>query len=434
VEEHPTTEDFARFLQKSARPSYASRNSLVIRHLLAGCPLCHRTLHNLSGAPQLVSKLVGVSLPPRNKEGTARAPNYEWAFARAERALSYTLTHGKAAQRLPDQLAKLSSLSEGEQIRLAGEGGPVSDPLLIDCLLERSHAARYQSPRRTLHLARLAYLAAKSCQPVQAGGEAELADLQVRTLGALANAMRICGNLHEAEVAFEEARQNCTQGTGSPQIRANLLSQITSLRIFQRRLKEALGLSDEAMELCAEIENSNLKAGILVQKATALLYSGDAEAALKTLQSAIPLIDREKDPYLFLAAHHNLARCNIDLERPEEALALYYEAREFYRECNDPLILLRAVWQEGQLLREIGHLRNAEVALLRAQQGFSDQGLAYEAAMVCLDLAEVYSKLGAEDKLRQTIEEALPIFKALQIDREVLASLLRLRQGVELET
>ncbi|MFL6195359.1 MAG: hypothetical protein ACJ75H_14375, partial [Thermoanaerobaculia bacterium] len=86
-----------------------------------------------------------------------------------------------------------------------------------------------------------------------------------------------------------------------------------------------------------------------------------------------------------------------------------------------------------RLLREVGHLRNAEAALLRTRQGFTDQGLAYEAAMVCLDLAEVYSKLGQRDKLRRTITEALPIFRALQVDREVLASLIRLQQSAEPE-
>jgi hypothetical protein len=86
------------------------------------------------------------------------------------------------------------------------------------------------------------------------------------------------------------------------------------------------------------------------------------------------------------------------------------------------------------LLREIGHLRSAEAALLRARAGFTEQGLAYETAVVCLDLADVYSKQGMMDKLRRTIEEAMPIFRSMRVGREVLASLLRLRQAAGLDS
>lgn len=169
----------------------------------------------------------------------------------------------------------------------------------------------------------------------------------------------------------------------------------------------------------------------MVQKAVVLVYSDRPEEALSTLHEAIPLIDRVEDPRVFLAAHHNLARCYIDLGQPEEALAAYYQARDLYRNHNDSMILLRATWQEGQILREIGHLHNAEAALLRARQGFLESGLAYEAAMVSLDLAEVYKKAGLRDKLRRTIAEALPILRALRVSRETLAALLRLQEADE---
>jgi tetratricopeptide (TPR) repeat protein len=114
-------------------------------------------------------------------------------------------------------------------------------------------------------------------------------------------------------------------------------------------------------------------------------------------------------------------------------VSILFEARSLYKDC-DPLILLRAIWQEGQLLREVGHLRNAEAALLRARQGFEEQGLSYERAVVCLDLGEIYWKLGQLDRLRQSLAEAVPIFRSLRVSREVLACLLRLQQAAELES
>jgi tetratricopeptide (TPR) repeat protein len=202
----------------------------------------------------------------------------------------------------------------------------------------------------------------------------------------------------------------------------------------QRRFDEALALIEKAERSLRGSGERHLSAIILVQKAIALLYSGEAESAADLFQRAIPLINRDEDPYVFLAAHHNLARCYIDLDRPEETLALFVEAKPLYEECKDPLILLRATWQEGQLLREIGHLRSAKAALLHARQGFTEQGLAYETALVSLDLADVYDKLGMTDELRRTIEEAMPIFRSMRLDREVLASLLRLRHTAGLNS
>src|SRR5215210_6563849 len=78
------------------------------------------------------------------------------------------------------------------------------------------------------------------------------------------------------------------------------------------------------------------------------------------------------------------------------------------KEFNDSLILLKVGWQEGQLLRNLGHLRAAEAVLLKAQAGFMERGLMYEVALVCLDLAALYVKLKAIDELKQTVTATVP--------------------------
>jgi tetratricopeptide (TPR) repeat protein len=239
--------------------------------------------------------------------------------------------------------------------------------------------------------------------------------------------------LLEAEEALARAQRYSENGTRDPSLRALLLQQSASLQILQRRFESAVALLGEAEEICRELGETQLLAMSLVQKAIAFLYSGEAEAAISLLNQAVPMIDSGEDPHLLLAACHNLVRCYIDLDRPEEGLALYFKSKELYKDFKDTLFLLRASWQEGQLLRDLGHLRAAETVLLRTRKGFVERGFVYEVAVVSLDLISVYVKLGAVADFKQMVAETMPVFRSLKIGREALAIILQLQQIPERE-
>jgi tetratricopeptide (TPR) repeat protein len=427
--DHPTVEDFENFLRSVSSPAIAQRNALVMRHLLADCSACRLQLTQIGWGEERLDRLFRPASEHGEESETARRYDYSKAFQAAEESLAAFFAEGRPAESTPEELmAELAPLPLEEQARWVASYARFANPQLIKRLVESSHALRYDSPARLLHLANLARLAADACSMSAAGSAPRLADLRSHAYRQYANGLRVAGRLREAEEAFRTASRFCAEGTGDPPLRAWLYEQMVSLRISQRRFEEAIKLADEAGRIYCELGETQSEASSFVQKAIALIYSGEPEAAVRILNQTIPRIDREGDPYLLVVASHNLIRCYIDLERPEQALSIYFEARDLYREFKDSLISLRAGWQEGQLLRDLGHLRAAEEALLRARQGFLDRELSYDAAVVSLDLAAVYLKLDETEKLRQAVIEMTPIFTALGVNRDALAALLQLQQ------
>ena len=429
---HPTLDDFEGFLRNAFRPDRIAANARVVRHLLAGCHTCREQLDGMGWGGKRLERLLYLRAERQMDQEESASYDYSSAFAGAERSLAAFFAQGQPAEIPAETLwDEISSLSPDQQIQRIGSDQRFANPEFIQRLVDGSWAARYQDPEKILHLAHLACLAAESCSVEAAGSPERLADMKAQGWRQYGNSLRVGGRIREAEAAFNRAQRYCEEGTGDPPLRARLFAQMVSLRIFQRRFEDAIQLADEAGRIYREIGQTNSLASVMVQRALASLYSGEPEEAARTLNRAIPLIDPQGDPHLLLAACHNLVRCYIDLDRPEQALSLYFDAQDLYHEFRDPLILLRASWQEGQLLRDLGHAQAAEAALLQAREGFGKRELLYEVALVSLDLASVYVRQGDAAKLEQTVMETVPIFRALGVDREALASLLQLRQLVQ---
>jgi tetratricopeptide (TPR) repeat protein len=432
--DHPSVQDWEGFLKSPSRPGHTARNAKILRHLLASCTACRDRLQAMGWSGDRLVRLV--YLPGGKTARSAERTNgydYSRAFARTEEAVSDFLAEAPQPSCEPDLL--LEELDRASRDRWAAliQDDRFACPRLVSLLIERSHASRYSDPEEMLLWATMARNLALRVSPETAANESRLADLRARAWGQYGNALRIVGRLREAEEALISAQAHLETGTGDPVLRARVWEQIASLHTFQRRFDEAVTKLEEAADVYRHLGEGHALARTFVQQAIACLYAGGAEAAVSLLNQAIPLIDQEGDPHLLMAACHNLIRCYIDLDQPELALSLYSETRDLYKEFSDSLILLRAGWQEGQLLRDLGHLRAAEMALLRAREGFIERGLMYEAAVVSLDLAALYAKLRSADDLRQTVAATVPIFRALHVDREALASLLQLQQVADQE-
>jgi tetratricopeptide (TPR) repeat protein len=435
LEQHPGEEELAAFLRWNPAPEGRTHNAQILRHLLADCATCRDRLTLMGWSRQRLARLV--QLPPRegsHEESISNAYDYSKAFAAAERSVIAFLAPEQSAEvaSAPSLLEQVEALPAEERIAKMS-APPFASPALARLLIERSHEIRHKDAGEMLHYAQLARIAAEACLPDQTGGDLRLADLRARSWSQYGSALRVCGRSFEAQEALATAQRYRAHGTGDPLLRAWILERAASLLVFQGKYPEAIERFEEAGQIHKDLDEGQQLASVLVQRAIASIYSGDTERAISILNRAIPMIDDEQDPHLLLAACHNLIWCYVDVDRPDQALTLYNEARELYQRFDDPLILLRATWQEGRLLRDLGHLRAAETVLLRARKGFLDRKLSYEVALVSLDLAAVYVKLGWVEEVKRTVLMTVPIFHALRVKLETLASLLQLQQVADQE-
>ena len=433
---HPKTEDFELFLKGTSRSLHRETNAQMLRHLLSRCAVCREHLDAMGWSRERVARLLQPAVEVSRDTAPAATGSYDYsaAFGAVEQAVSAFLAPEQISTEIPVQqiLAELEALAANAQIERVKSGGIYAAPPVIRALVERSHSLRYRNADEMLHQAHLARLAVEGCSASAAGNELKLSDLRARAWGQYGVALRICGQPRAAEATLAASLEHWRQGTRDPALRAWLLERTSSLAVFQGRYEEAIEMCEEAGQIYQELGNDHALAFTLTQKAIAILYSGEAAWAVRTLNQAMPLIDAE-DSHLLIAACHNLIRCYIDLDRPDQALALYAETRELYKELDDPLILLRMAWQEGLLLRDLGHLQAAETALLRARKGYMEEKLAYEVALVSLDLTMVYVKLGLVEEVKRTVMTTVPIFHALRVKLETLAALLQIQKVADQE-
>jgi tetratricopeptide (TPR) repeat protein len=264
-------------------------------------------------------------------------------------------------------------------------------------------------------------------------GPGVIEDFRARTWAYIGNARRIRSDLQGAEEAFNTAYHHLQQGTRDNLERATLFDLEASLRRDQRRFEEASRLLKRAISLFFQSAQSHRAGRSLVNLSTVYYYAGDIESCIPLLFQAIGLIDPEQEPRLLLCARHNLIDDLAETGRYLEAQRLYRETRPLYRNFPDAWTQNRRKWVKGKISRGLGQADQAESLFLAARDGFIQEGIPYDTALVSLELATLYAEQGRTADLKRLAEEMVPIFSSLHIHREALAALAYLKQAAEAE-
>lgn len=302
---------------------------------------------------------------------------------------------------------------------------------LAEVVCHESIEAAAHDADEALALAELAVVVA-DCLP-----EKEV--LRQRTQGYarfhLGNARRVKGrSLPEADIAFSDANVFWKTGAeGDPDgflNEARVLGMEASLRRAQRRLDEAIRLLDQALT----IDRGDLRAILLINRANALEEIGSYEAAIDALKQARPLLDGAREPRLLWSLQFNMIVNLCNLGSHEEAESLLGEVRRRTVELGFGLGLVRLGWLQGWIHAGLGRPIEAEEAFTQARRYFLERGISFDAALVSLELAVLYLEQGRTPEVKDLARELAPIFKAQDVAREAMATLLLFQEAVEKET
>lgn len=422
MDKHPDLLQLSRF----GRGRLSKRQSQkVVRHLMTDCEECR----------QLTSRMLPPETPSRRaEEGDGRSlGDYNRAFSQAwqtveqrQQALAGEYVEAPALMReiLPQPFAQQwSMVTLSVRYRTWALCG-----LLLDAARERG----FQDPAQAVELSKLAVEMATRLDRAFYG-DARVNDLAARAWAALGNAQRIVSDFREAEKSFSQAERLLKKGTGDPLEKAQVLLLKSSLCGNQQRFREAFRLLDRVVAIGRKLEDPQLCGKAMIIRGFLLGVANDPEAAIRHLREGIGQVDPASDPRLLVAAQHNLTLFLAESGRYREAMQLLESARPLYQRVGDRMSLLRLRWLEGKIAIALGHLKEAEELLEGVRKEFVELEIGFDAALLSLDLAHVYTLQGRSGDMRRLAEEMLPVFKSRDIHREALAALLVFHKAAEME-
>jgi tetratricopeptide (TPR) repeat protein len=245
-----------------------------------------------------------------------------------------------------------------------------------------------------------------------------------------ANALRHRGRFSESLQLIEiaeadlEGRPNCTHELARAWfVRGSVLFKMGML-------SEALHWLRRAVSLFTAVDDERRVARVRVVEAN-ILYEQrflDAACALwrTTLQVFAITRDRRNEGVVWL----NLGWCALDMDHAEESKDWLEKARERFERTKHPGELARSRW--GLALHEAryGDRASGIAQLQKEQQELSRLGLALDAAMVYLDIAETLLLPPTKQREAKALcRRLVPLFREAGANREVLRALAYLAEA-----
>jgi tetratricopeptide (TPR) repeat protein len=365
----------------------------------------------------------------RTEANVARVLAAAEAFARSVVALAPERRAEDERRKARDLWDRLRKASPKERRSLVKTTEDFRSWALCELVCERSLEAAADRADRALELADLAVYIAEMAP----GEQAWRVRLRGYALAHLGNAKRVGGDLPAADEVFGRARKLWEAGAGAGVgflDQALVLGLEASLRRDQRRLPEALSLLNKALMFA----QGSRRIQLLINRSNVFAQSGEFEGAINTLREAVPLVLIENEPRTLCVVFFNLANNLLQIGRIEEAEALLLKLRNLGPQLHNDLDTLRLRWLEARMLANKGQREKAISILVQLRADFSSLWIAYDAALVTLELVVLYLEEGRISDIRSLGRQMLWIFQTQGVHREALAALRLFQEAAERET
>lgn len=330
------------------------------------------------------------------------------------------------AQALWDRIRILLHARQLAELRRAPAGGLWA---LCEVLCLESQRLCAHDP---VAAAPLAELAVKVADRV-VGEDAWRSKVRGLAWAHVANALRAQGDLPAAERAFLSADRYWKAGekTQNGLLEEGLLFALrASLRRSQRRFDEEAALLEQAS---AAASGEKFRVQVLLSRARLAKEMGKLEQAVTILQQANEIAIPDDDGRVVLSIQHSLADSLSKLGRFPEAQALLPPVIDLSRKCGGEVDLIRLRWIEGRVAAGLGHWEEGVATLRKVRGEFAARHLTYDTTLVSLELTVLYSEQGRAEEVKTLARHMVPIFRARDVDPEVLDALSLFRQAAEQE-
>lgn len=400
-DQHLTPELLDALVREELPPFVLS--GLTWKHLLAVCPTC------AAGVEAWKAKVSGKH-------------TYDPAFEGAEQRLREELSRSaqasaeRKARRELQELLRTAPEKRAAKVRRGIKR--FRNLLLANLLLDECTASLNDDPREALAFATLAReVALRSTEP---GSE----ERSVTALAWIGNCLRACGRLEEASQAIAAARSELHEKSLTEPLVFADLDRFEGMLLKDRRsLPEAERLLVRATLIYRLTrQQMNVNRALLVLSAVHK-WQGRLDEALNDLHEAVRSIDREANPYLYLAARHNLATLYYERGEIEAARNLLEEMRGEYERSGNRIVVLQRTWLEGRIARGEERFVEAERLMQRAAVGFEKLEIGYDTALVALDLAELYMAAGKTAAVKGLATRLQPVLAFNDLHQESVAAL-----------
>jgi transcriptional regulator with XRE-family HTH domain len=313
--------------------------------------------------------------------------------------------------------------------------------LLVDALLgdERSwalaerfcEASTTAAADRADEALRLARLAMRLAEHIP--GEARL-----RLVGwvepFVANAQRVDGDLAASAQTLAHADELWEQGAaGAP---AGLLDETRRLDL-KASLLRYYGRFEEVDALLAEslkgARTTHARGRLLIMQANTLMMAGRYEDALEVLRQAKALIDHQREPRLTCVLHFNRTVCLLHLDRYGEAEPLL-PLVEALTDPGNELDGVRLRWLQARTWAGLGRRAEAIAALTEVREHFLSEEIAYDFAVVSVELGTLYLEQGHTRLVEELAARMMWIFESQGVHEKALEALALFCHAVKEET